>query len=174
MLKTIPSPGNLKATSPITKNHYYAMAFNENYYRKKLRRAKSLIRYFKETLFPNLLILFVIYICQIILLLILTDFTNPYLYHASKRPFNLWNHILHIQSQTPSSSKLLRVWDKESPLYDIWNIDILKKTVTFFFPTNSNSVRSHSYILGSLRHRHHKLALNWRKQFFRKREASNN
>ena len=50
----------------------------------------------------------------------------------------------------------------------------LKWIITFFFPTNSNSMGSHSYILGSLRHRHHELALSWRKQFLRKRQGSNN
>ena len=47
-------------------------------------------------------------------------------------------------SQAPSSSKLFRVYDKESPLYD-----------------------DHTHVFQEESHHHHKLALSWRKQFFR-------
>ena len=58
---------------------FYIMEYNENRSRKKLRSAKSLIRYLNRPVFPEFSILFVIYISEIIPLLILTDFSNPYL-----------------------------------------------------------------------------------------------
>ena len=61
------------------------------------------------------------------------------------------SYLTQTLCQTLSSSKLLRVLDKEMLIY--------LKGITFFLRTNSNSMGSHSYILGSLHRRHRKLAL---------------
>ena len=54
-------------------------------------------------------------------------------------------------------------------MMDIWNIDIFERDYNTLFCKNSNLMGSHSYILGSLCHRHHKFGFKLKKTVFLER-----
>ena len=100
---------------------FYNMAYNQNHLRKRLRPAKSSIRYLKETLFPKFLILLVKYICEIIVWQILE--TRPY-----EIIYNTYSLIYRLAGRS-WEFEITRVYC----MMNIWNIHIFERDYNIFF-----------------------------------------